>query len=200
MFDLITDLMAQLGAFGVALLMFAENIFPPIPSELIMPLAGFLAFQDKMNMTAAIVAGSAGSLLGTYLWYVGARRIGPDRVRQLVSRHGRWLTISLEDLDRASDWFERHGRVAVLLGRMIPGIRTVISVPAGLTGMRLGPFLIYSLAGTALWTCLLTGAGYALGSQYDKVGQWLNPVTNVLLIGAVAIYVWRLVTHKPIKE
>ncbi|PVA10642.1 DedA family protein [Pelagivirga sediminicola] len=196
MFDWITGLLEQLGVVAVGFLMLAENIFPPIPSELIMPLAGFLVYQGKMRLIAAVISGSIGSLLGTYLWYLVARRIGRERVRRLVARHGKWLTVSLDDLDRASDWFERHGRAAVVVGRMIPGIRTVISVPAGLTGMKHAPFLMYSLLGTTIWTALLTCLGYALGSQYDKVAEWLNLVTTVLLLGALALYVYRLVTHK----
>lgn len=196
MFDWITGLLEQLGLAAVAFLMLAENVFPPIPSEVIMPLAGFLAFEGKMNIVAAVAAGSFGSLLGTYLWYIAARRIGEARLRRLVARHGRWLTLSLDDLDRAGDWFRRHGRMAVLLGRLMPGIRTVISVPAGLTGMKHAPFLAYSLLGTAVWTAFLTGLGYALGSQYDKVADWLNPVTTAIIVGALALYVYRLITHK----
>ncbi|WP_138935714.1 DedA family protein [Roseovarius arcticus] len=196
MFEWITQAIEQTGAAAVALLMLAENIFPPIPSEVIMPMAGFLIYQGKLNMIAVILAGSAGSLMGTYLWYLVARRIGRDRVRRLIARHGRWLTISLDDLDRATDWFQRHGRMAVLLGRLVPGIRTVISVPAGLTGMGHVPFLIYSLIGTAFWTTLLACLGYALGSQYALVADWLNPVTTALLIGIAGLYIYRLITHQ----
>ena len=200
MFDWITGLLDQLGVAAVAFLMLAENVFPPIPSEVIMPLAGFLVFQGKMNLVAVVIAGSLGSLLGTYLWYIVARKIGQKRVRRLAARHGRWLTVSLEDLDRASDWFERHGRAAVVLGRMVPGIRTVISVPAGLTGMKHAPFLLYSLLGTAIWTAFLTGMGYLLGSQYDKVSEWLNPVTTVIIVGALLLYVYRLIAGKGTSE
>ncbi len=200
MFDWITGLLDQLGVTAVAFLMLAENVFPPIPSEVIMPLAGFLVFQGKMNLIAVIIAGSLGSLLGTYLWYIVARKIGQKRVRRLAARHGRWLTVSLEDLDRASDWFERHGRAAVVLGRMVPGIRTVISVPAGLTGMKHAPFLFYSFLGTSIWTAFLTGLGYFLGSQYDKVSEWLNPVTTAIIVGALLLYVYRLITGKGTME
>lgn len=196
MFEWITQVIEQIGAAAVAFLMLAENIFPPIPSELIMPMAGFLVYQGKLSMIAVIPAGSAGSLLGTYLWYLVARRIGHDRVRRLIAKHGRWLTISLDDLDRATDWFQRHGGMAVLLGRLVPGVRTVISVPAGLTGMGHVPFLLYSLVGTAFWTAFLAGLGYALGSQYTLVADWLDPVTTALLIGIAALYVYRLITHK----
>ncbi|KZY02195.1 MULTISPECIES: DedA family protein [unclassified Sulfitobacter] len=196
MFDWITGLLDQFGYFGVGFLMFAENVFPPIPSELIMPLAGFLTYEGNLNFFAVLVAGSIGSLLGTGLWYLGARKIGRRRVREFIARHGRWLTITLEDLDRASDWFERHGRGAVLIGRMVPGIRTVISVPAGLTGMAVTPFLVYSLIGTLIWNLLLTGLGYALGSQYDLVQTYLNPVSNIIFAAIALLYVYRLVRGK----
>ena len=113
MFDWITGLLDAAGYLGVAFLMFAENVFPPIPSELIMPLAGFLAYQDQMNFVGVVIAGSIGSLAGTYLYYIIARKIGHDRVRHLLEKHGRWLTMSPEDLDRASDWFDRHGNLAL---------------------------------------------------------------------------------------
>ncbi len=188
--------MADLGYFAVALLMFAENIFPPIPSEVIMPLAGYLVFEGKLTFAGVLIAGSIGSLIGTWIWYAVAARIGKDRVYHLVEKHGRWLTLSTADLDRAEGWFERHGKGAVLLGRMVPGVRTLISVPAGLTDMPLHIFFIYSLIGTAVWTALLTGAGFLLGSQFDRVAAWLNPVTNLLLGGLLVIYVYRLIRGK----
>ena len=152
--------------------MFAENVFPPIPSELIMPLAGFLAYQDQMNFVGVVIAGSIGSLAGTYLYYIIARKIGHDRVRHLLEKHGRWLTMSPEDLDRASDWFDRHGNLAVLMGRMVPAIRTVI------------------------WNTLLTGLGYALGSQYDLVADYMNPVSNVVIGALVLTYIYRVIRKK----
>ncbi|MFD2739460.1 DedA family protein [Sulfitobacter aestuarii] len=196
MFDWITGLLEQGGYFATAFLMWFENIFPPVPSELVMPLAGFLVYQGKLTLIGVLLAGTFGSLLGTWLWYLAARKFGQERLRRLVEKHGRWLTISTDNLDRASDWFERHGRMAILLGRMVPGVRTLISVPAGLTGMKTAPFLLYSLIGTLIWNSGLTGLGYLLGSQYTRVAQWLNPVTNVLLAALVLIYLYRLVTHK----
>ena len=196
MFDWITGLLEQFSYLGVAFLMFAENVFPPIPSELIMPLAGFLTYEGELSFIGVLIAGSIGSLLGTGLWYLGARKIGQRRVRSFIDKHGRWLTISLEDLDKASDWFERHGRGAVLIGRMVPGIRTVISVPAGLTGMHVTPFVLYSLWGTLIWNLLLTALGYALGSQYDLVQTYLNPVSNIIFAVIVLLYFYRLVKGK----
>ncbi len=196
MFDWITGLIAQSGLAGVFLLMLGENVFPPIPSEVIMPLGGFLAHQGKLTMTGVIVAGSLGSLLGTTLWYWAAQALGEARLRRLILRHGRWLTLSEDDFDRARAWFDRHGNLAVLIGRMIPGVRTLISVPAGLTDMPLARFLALSFVGSVLWVSLLTVAGYALGNQYARVSEWVNPVTNVLLGGLLALYLYRLIAQK----
>ncbi|MCR8827614.1 DedA family protein [Pseudosulfitobacter koreensis] len=196
MFDWITGLISQTGLIGIFLLMLGENVFPPIPSEVIMPLGGFLVEQGEMTMFGAVVAGSLGSLLGTTLWYWAAVRLGADRIRRLIVKHGRWLTLSETDYDRALGWFDRHGDMAILIGRMIPGVRTLISVPAGLAGMPLARFLFLSLIGSVLWVCLLTGAGYALGSQFELVSEWLNPVTNILLGGLLVLYVYRLFKKK----
>ncbi len=181
MFDWITGLIAQSGLAGVFLLMLGENVFPPIPSEVIMPLGGFLAHQGRLTITGVIVAGSLGSLLGTTLWYWAAQALGEARLRRLIRRHGRWLTLSEADF---------------LIGRMIPGVRTLISVPAGLTDMPLARFLALSFVGSVLWVSLLTVAGYALGNQYARVSEWVNPVTNVLLAGLLALYLYRLIAQK----
>lgn len=117
------------------------------------------------------------------------------RLERLAARHGRWLTLTPEELQRATHWFERHGPLAVFLGRLVPGVRTLISVPAGVSRMPLGPFLAYSATGTAIWTALLAGAGYLLESQYELVAEWLNPISNVVIGALVAIYLWRVATY-----
>ncbi|ASM72936.1 MULTISPECIES: DedA family protein [Roseobacteraceae] len=196
MFDWITGLISQSGLPGIFLLMLGENMFPPIPSEVIMPLGGFLVEKGELTMPGVIIAGSLGSLLGTTLWYWAAVRLGDQRMRDLIVNYGRWLTMSEADYDRARDWFERHGNLAVLIGRMIPGVRTLISVPAGLTGMPITRFLALSLVGSVIWVALLTAAGYALGSQFALVSDWINPVSNLLFAGLAIVYVYRLFTHK----
>ncbi|MDW4497225.1 DedA family protein [Sulfitobacter sp. D35] len=200
MFDWIVALLQQAGYFGIAFLMFAENVFPPIPSELIMPLAGFLVHRGDLGFVPTMLAGMAGSIAGAWIWYFAAMKFKRRRVRRLISNHGRWFTMTLEDLDRAEDWFERHGRMAVLVGRLLPGVRTLISVPAGLTGMPQGTFLLLTAVGTTVWVGILTLAGMLLGSQYDLVQQWLNPVSNILFGALALIYVYRLVTHKGVVE
>ncbi|MFW2588522.1 DedA family protein [Sagittula sp. SSi028] len=195
MFDWISGLVDQMGAFGVALLMFLENVFPPIPSELIMPLAGFNAARGDMSLIWVILSGSAGSLAGVYLWYWLARRVGFDRLCRLTHRHGRWLSISPDELDRADAWFDRHGGAAVLIGRLIPTVRTLISVPAGVRRMPRLWFLGLSAVGTLAWTSALTLAGYWLEGGYDKVQAWLNPVSTAVVVGLVAVYLWRVATY-----
>lgn len=193
MFEWITDVIARLGYCGVAILTFLENVFPPIPSELVIPLAGFVAAEGDLRLGLVIVMGSAGSLAGAAVWYSVGRRIGEQRVRAWVARHGRWLTLSVQDVDRAQDWFRRHGAAAVLFGRLMPGVRTLVSLPAGFSSMPLGPFLLYSTLGTAIWTAALAYAGVALQANFTRVGDYLDVVTNVLLAVGAAMIVGRYI-------
>ncbi len=197
MFDWISGLIDTVGAPGIALLMFLENVFPPIPSELIMPLAGFSAASGSVPLWAVLVAGTAGSLAGAMLWYWIGLRIGEERLKRLAARHGRWLTLSPDDIERSRAWFDRHGGMAVLIGRLIPTVRTFISVPAGVARMPLWSFMAYTTLGTAVWTTLLALAGYVLGSNYAAVADWLNPVSTAVLVLLIAIYLYRVVTYDP---
>jgi membrane protein DedA with SNARE-associated domain len=196
MFDWITNAVQQSGYVGILLLMFGENVFPPIPSELIMPLAGFTAARGELNAALVLVAGTAGSLLGALLWYYIGKWVGCDRLKRWAARHGRWLTIAPGDVDTAYAWFHRHGGKAVFVGRLIPAVRTVISVPAGITEMPLPRFLAYTTAGTALWTGFLAGAGYLLQDQYTQVADYVNPVSNAVVGLIVLYYIYRVVTFR----
>ena len=197
MVEFVSGFMDRLGLVGVGLLMLLENVFPPIPSEVIMPLAGFVARRGEHDVVPTILAGSIGSLLGAIGWYWVGRRIGEDRLRRWVDRHGRWLALSCDDIDRAGDWFRRHKGVAVGLGRLVPGVRTLISLPAGFAGMPLAPFLLWSTLGTMVWTAALVVAGYLLGGAYEKVQGPLNIVSWVVLGVIVALYLWRVIRHNP---
>ena len=196
MVDWITAVITSTGYIGIALLMFAENVFPPMPSELIMPFAGFVAARGDLHPAGVLAAGVAGSLLGAMPWYFAGRWIGNERLMRLADRHGRWLTVSREDLEHATQWFRHYGWVAVFFGRLIPALRTLISVPAGLTGMRFVPFVAWSALGTLLWTGLLTIAGYVLEAHYESVGTWIDMATKVILALIVLGYVYRLVRHR----
>jgi membrane protein DedA with SNARE-associated domain len=200
MSEWIIGFVTQWGYLGIFLMMVAENIFPPIPSELIMPFAGFAAANGNLNVFGVLIAGVLGSLVGTLAWYVAARLLGIERFRLLCNRFGRFATISEDDIDKAVHWFDRHGQWAVLFGRLVPAIRTLISVPAGLAAMPLWKFLIVSAVGTTIWTAFLTAAGYLLHEQYDLVESWVDPVSTAVVAVAVVIYIWRFITWKPIKD
>lgn len=195
MFDWIVNVVRTLGYPGIALLTLLENVVPPIPSELIMPLAGFIAERDGFTVLGAIAAGTGGSLAGAVGWYVVGRKVGEERVRDFFRRHGRWLAITSHEVDRGMRWFQRHGGIAVLIGRLIPGIRTFISLPAGFAGMSAAPFVLYSLAGTAAWTAALTYAGVLLGQNYDAVSDYVGPVSWVVVGGIVAWYLYKVITY-----
>ena len=194
MFDIITSILASLGGLGVFLLMLAENVFPPIPSEVILPLAGYTAAQGRGSLWVVAIAGTLGSAAGAVLWYYVGRWIGIDRLKRFASRHGRWLTLTPGEVDHVDRWFDRYGRWAVLFGRMVPGVRTLISVPAGVSGMPLGPFLVSTLAGSAIWTVILVMAGYELGERYSQGASVIEPVSNAVLALAVIWYLWRVAT------
>lgn len=192
MADWITQLISEHGYLALFTLMFMENVFPPIPSELIMPFAGYAAAKGDIDPIGAVLAGSAGSLLGALAWYALGYWLGAERFKGIVKRHGRWLTLSASDVDRAQRWFDRYGGVAVCVGRLIPAVRSVISVPAGVAQMRLRRFLLWSSVGTVAWTSLLTGLGYLLGTRFNEVDAWLKPISLAIVAVAVAGYLYRL--------
>jgi membrane protein DedA with SNARE-associated domain len=194
MFDWITGFVQSAGYFGIVLLMFAENVFPPIPSEVIMPLAGFTAAKGELNIYGVIASGTLGTIIGALAWYYVGLRLGIKRIKSLARRHGRWLTLDEDDIDKARSWFDRHGKMALVIGHLIPAVRTLISVPAGVARMNLVTFLVASTAGTVLWTALLAAAGYLLESQYHRVEGYANIGTNIVLGLMVAVYVYRVVT------
>lgn len=193
MVEWMQGLMDSLGYVGILLLMVLENLFPPIPSELIMPSAGFAAARGDMSLPLVVLMGTLGSVIGTLpLYYVG-RAFGEQRLMDWADRYGKWLTLSGKDIKKADDWFERHGAGAVLFGRMIPGIRSLLSLPAGMSEMALPKFLVYSALGSGLWAAALAGAGYLLGENYDRVEQYVGPASKVILgLVAVAAVWWFL--------
>jgi membrane protein DedA with SNARE-associated domain len=183
MFDWIAGLIGRLGYSGVIFLTFLENLCPPIPSELVIPMAGFVAeARGEMRVGLVIAAASFGSLAGATFWYVVGRKVGERRLRAWVDRHGKWLTLSGKDVDRSQAWFKRHGNAAVFFGRLVPGVRTFVSLPAGFTRMGLVPFLAYSTVGTIVWTAALAYAGVALQANFTVVGDYINIATNIMLV------------------
>ena len=194
--DWIAAALGRLGVVGVFLLTLLETVFPPIPSEFVMPLAGYLASRGEMGLFAAIAAGTLGSTCGALVLYAVGRKVGEARMKAFADRHGRWLTLSRHDIERASDWFSRHGAWAVFGCRLVPGLRSLISLPAGIHGMGLPLFLACTLLGSAAWTALLVGLGHVLGSRFERVGDFIDPVGTGVVVAIVAWYAWRMARHR----
>ena len=191
----IQEFILAIGYPGIVLVMAIENIFPPIPSELVLPFGGALSAKGDMNFWGVVAAGTAGSVIGALVLYtVGyfAREAG---VRRLVAAYGKYLFVSETDLDRAADWFERYGEAVIFFGRLIPIIRSIISVPAGYTRMNLGRFLLFTTLGTLLWSLLLTYIGRVLGENWESITEFTGPYQNatlvVLVVAVIAFIGWR---------
>jgi membrane protein DedA with SNARE-associated domain len=192
----VVSTMETMGYLGVGLLMFLENLFPPIPSELIMPLAGFTVAKGNMDFTLVVLAGVVGTMVGALPWYYAGKVLSEHRLRRLADRYGKWLGMSGKDIDTANQWFNKHGGKAVFLCRLVPGVRTVISLPAGISNMPIAPFLMYSTLGTTLWICLLTGLGYFLGHQYTLVDKYLGPVSKFVLFGLIGLFIFWVIRRR----
>ena len=196
MLEFITNTISSLGYIGIAFLMALENIIPPIPSELIMPLAGFTVNRGEMNFVLVVVAGTIGSIIGTMPWYFLGKSWGLKRTIEIVDRYGKWLALSGKDVEKANNWFNRRGNTAIAFGRLIPGIRTYISLPAGISKIPLLPFLFYSTLGSIFWVTLLTGAGYILGANYELVGEYMKPLSIFVLIAVISIIIYWILKRK----
>ena len=186
----VVGLVETLGYPGLAIVIALENVFPPIPSEMVLPLAGYLVHQGRMTLWGAIVASTIGSVAGALVLYWLGYAWGEQRVRSLVKKHGRWLTLGEDDLDRSQAWFERHGRAAVFIARLAPLTRSLISVPAGVARMPIGPFLLYTTLGSGLWNALLIGAGWLLGANWTLVERYQSLLSMALAALLVVAVVW----------
>ena len=184
----IIETITSLGYAGIFLLMLLESVFPPIPSELIIPFAGLSAASGALDFWLVLLAATTGTVVGMLPWYFAGRIFGLGRVRTLADRYGRWLTLNADEIDTATDWFRRFGPVIVLIGRLIPLIRTLISIPAGLACMPFWQFLAFSTLGALVWNSILVGAGFILAEHYELVETWLDPGTTIVLGLVVLIY------------
>ena len=176
-----TDRNPLLGYALIALGMFLENLVPPIPAELIMPLGGYLAHKGQLQLLPVILSGLLGTVMGAWFWYGIGRLINEDRLEHLVGRHGRWLGLSPKGLRQSRQWFNRHGAAVVFWGRLVPGVRTLISVPAGIELMPQPGFLAWTTAGSSILVVILTVAGKTLGDHYGKVLAWMEPISGLVL-------------------
>ena len=194
------DVIEQLGYVGVALLVVAENVFPPIPSEIVLPFAGFVAQRGSESVVIMILAATVGSVGGALIMYWIAAVIGDERLHAFTRRFGKWVQIREADLNRAEEWFDRHATSAVLLGRCVPLIRSVVSIPAGFRRMKLVPYIAYTFAGSLVWNVLLIGAGALLGDNWERVGSYVGVFQWVVIALAVAAgvrFLWTHVVRKP---
>ncbi|MBE9212288.1 DedA family protein [Plectonema cf. radiosum LEGE 06105] len=196
MLNWITNIISSLGYVGIALLMFLENLFPPIPSELIMPLAGFTVTQSKLNLQAVILAGTLGSVLGALPWYYIGKLVSEERLRNWINKHGKWLTLSTSDIDKSKRWMRKYGKAVIFFGRLVPGIRTFISVPAGLDKMPLIPFILYSFGGSLLWTAILTYAGFILGNNFQLVEKYVGLLSGIIIAAIILFLIISFIRRK----
>ncbi|MFM9165067.1 MAG: DedA family protein [Solirubrobacterales bacterium] len=190
--DTVNEVIRDLGLLGLVVLMFVENVFPPIPSEVVLPLAGFFVARGEFTFIGVLLAATLGSVLGSVFLYELARYGG----RPFILRYGSVLRVQPEDLDRADAWFERRGPVIVLVGRCIPGVRSLVSLPAGTLKMSRLKYIALTTIGSLAWNAALIGAGWILGEEWDRVSDVIGPIGKPLLValfvllGAASVIWW----------
>lgn len=197
MHEFIIDAIAWGGYFGIFLLMALENVFPPVPSEVIMGIGGVLVERGQMEFWPLLTIGTLGTVAGNYAWYWVGDKWGYERTRPFIERWGRWLTLDWEHMESASRFFRRHGQWVVFFLRFSPFMRTMISLPAGLTHMPLGRFLAFTFAGSLVWNAALILAGSALAGFFEENGEVMSWIIVGLIALAVVGYVWRVLTWTP---
>lgn len=187
----VLSIMAKFGYLGIVFAMFAENIFPPIPSEIIMPAAGFAVVKGELNLIFVILAGTLGSVLGALPLYYLGRVFDKERLVKFAEKYGKFIFVKPDDVLSSNAWFDKHGKKAVFFGRMVPGIRSLISIPAGMNNMPILSFLGLTALGSSIWATLLTLSGYYFGENYKVIETTLAPYSKIfLLLAAVVIIGW----------
>ena len=197
----VQDVINQFGYFGVALLVIIENVFPPIPSEIVLPFAGFVAqqgssaAQSDTSVIGMMIAATIGSVVGALILYFVSAAIGPDRLRAFVEKFGKWFGVKSSDLVRAEAWFDRRSLLAVLVGRCVPLIRSIVSIPAGFRRMKLSSFVVLTAIGSAVWNIALIGAGAVLKDQWDVVGDYVG-VFQWVVVAAIIVVLAKFVLSR----
>lgn len=197
MTEFILSWIAWGGYVGIFLLMALENVVPPIPSEVIMGLGGIAVARGHMDMLPLLLIGTAGTTAGNVFWYEIGRRLGYQRFRPFVERHGRWLTLEWDDVERLHRFFLKRGYWVVFVFRFMPTFRTLISLPAGIVQMPTWRFLLATFLGSIIWNGILAGAGFYLGSRYSELDRYVGPVGIGLTVLGLAYYLYRVATWKP---
>ena len=181
------DVIDKLGYWGLFLILVLENVFPPIPSEAVLPLAGFLTGQGRMNFFWAVIVSTSGAVIGALVLYYFGQWFGDRRVRWMVRKWGKWFAITEADFDTASAWFDRRGYLAVLVCRCIPIVRSIVSLPAGIRKMPLVPFILYSAVGSAVWNSILIGLGWLVGNNWKDIENYANYLQYVVILLVLAL-------------
>jgi membrane protein DedA with SNARE-associated domain len=188
----VAQVLETLGYGGIFLLLVLARTVPPIPAETVIPLAGMAAMRGEFDLVGVAVAGGLGSAVGELFWYLPSRLVGRERLVGWLARHGHWLTVRPEQVEQAGRWFQRHGGVAVMLCQPLPGLRTLISVPAGATGLPVVTFFLFAAAGSGLWTFVLASGGFLLEARLPGIGEYAGWFVAVLFAALIGLYLFRL--------
>lgn len=192
----IIEMMEQYGYLGILILIAVENLFPPIPSEVILTFGGFMTTRTELTPFGVIVVATLGSVIGAIILYFIGRILDVERLEKIVDRWGKVLRVKKEDLHRADAWFDKHGNKAVFFCRMIPLIRSLISIPAGMSGMRFVPFLFYTTLGTIIWNTILVVLGTTLGDRWEDIVEFMDVYSNIayalIAIAGIVVLVFYL--------
>jgi membrane protein DedA with SNARE-associated domain len=200
MTDFILEWIARGGYLGIVALMALENIFPPIPSEVIMGLGGMAVARGQMQLGWLLLAGTVGSVIGNYFWYALGRKFGYRGLKPFVDRWGRWLTVDWQDVEAITRFFHDRGGWVIFVFRFMPSFRTIISLPAGMAKMPRWRFLVATSAGTTIWNIILAGAGIMLDRNFEQLDRYVGPLAIATMVAVLGYYLYRVVTWKPREE
>ncbi|AVQ99783.1 alkaline phosphatase [Oceanobacillus iheyensis] len=185
----ITNIMEQFGYLGILLMMALENLFPPIPSEIVLPFGGFLTTYTSITVWGVVIAATIGSLLGAVILYWVGTFLDVDRLERIIKRWGRIARIKVEDVHKADAWFDKYGYWTVLIGRMVPVVRSLISIPAGMSNMRFGLFMLFTLIGTLIWNSILITVGVILGESWHDITSFMDLYSDIVYFFLAVIFV-----------
>lgn len=199
----ITSFMEQFGYIGIALIIALENVFPPIPSEIVLPFGGFMTTYTSLTVFWVIVAATIGSVVGAVILYGVGLLLDVERLEKIVDRWGHILRIKKEDIRKADAWFDKYGYWTVLFCRMIPLVRSLISIPAGMSNMKFGLFLVYTTIGTLIWNTILVLVGATLGSNWHEITDFIGVYSNfayaIIAIAGIVFLIWFFRRNKKAK-
>ncbi|MCJ7520096.1 MAG: DedA family protein [Anaerolineaceae bacterium] len=199
----VENIISTMGYPGLYLVMFLENVFPPIPSEVVLPLAGSLTLTGRFTIPVITIVGMLGSLTGAFLFYGLGKWLGEPRVRALIAKFGKYALLSTDDLDRSLQWFDKYDDWVIFFSRMVPIVRSLISIPAGIASMNFAKFSFFTILGTALWSFVLSFTGRLLGEQWPLIADFINAYQNVVLVitivAVISFVAYRLLKKTPKK-